>query len=409
MAHLAVNGGPAVRTKPFPAWPVFTEEDARAVSDVVLGGKWGSAVEGCVQTFERQFAAYQDAQHGICVTNGTTALVLALQAIDIHAGDEVIVPAYTFIATANAVLMCNAVPVFVDIDPDTYNLDPALIDQSITSRTRAIMPVHFAGLPADLDSIKTLAAQHNLSVIEDAAQAHGARWKDRGIGAQGNIGTFSFQSSKNLNAGEGGIVLTNDDELAATMRSLVNCGRAQDGLGYSHYRLAGNHRLSELQGALLQSQFGRLEAQTKLRSENAEYLTMHLSRIDGINPTIGPAAATRHARHLYVFRYQSDSFGGSSKSHFVEALKAEGIPASPGYNVPLYRQPVFADHRFGAYGSAEASAIDYGALNLVETERACRDEAIWLGQSVLLGTKEDMDDIILAIAKIRERRGELSS
>ncbi|MBT5874151.1 MAG: DegT/DnrJ/EryC1/StrS family aminotransferase [Candidatus Latescibacteria bacterium] len=409
MAHLAVNGGPAVRAHPFPSWPVFTDEDADAVRNVVLGGKWGSTAEGCVQTFERQFADYQDARHGICVTNGTTALVLALQAIDIRPGDEVIVPAYTFIATANAVLMCNAVPVFVDIDPDTYNLDPALIEKSINNRTRAIMPVHFAGLPADLDRISSIAIKHNLSVIEDSAQAHGARWKNSGVGAQGNLGTFSFQSSKNLNAGEGGIVLTNDDELAATTRSLVNCGRAQDGLGYSHYRLAGNHRLSELQGALLQSQFKRLEAQTKLRSENAEYLSTQLSRIDGIDPTIVPAAATRHARHLYVFRYKSDSFGGSSKSHFVEALKAEGIPASPGYSIPLYRQPVFTDHRFGAYGSAEASEIDYGALNLVETERACQDEAIWFGQSVLLGTKEDMDDIILAIAKIRERRSELSS
>ncbi len=408
MPHLAVNGATPVRTIPFPTWPVYTEEDAQAVSDTILSGKWGSSKGDRVHTLEDQFAAFQQAKHGIAVTNGTTALNLALQSVGLTPGDEVIVPAYTFIATATTVLMSNAVPVFVDIDPDTYNINPDLVEQAITPKTRVIMPVHFAGLPADMERLKDIAQRHHLAIVEDAAQAHGAQWNGKGVGGIGDISGFSFQASKNLNAGEGGIILTDNDELAGIAGSLADCGRSDDGLWYGHYRLAGNHRMTEMQGALLLSQMARLEEQCKRRHENGDYLTEQLSRIAGISPTIRPGQANRHARHLYVFRYKADAFGGTSKSKFVDALNAEGIPASPGYSLPLYKQPVFLEKNFGVYMQEALREIDFGALNLPETEKACADEAIWISQNVLLGEKEDMDDIVRAIGKIRERRQELA-
>jgi dTDP-4-amino-4,6-dideoxygalactose transaminase len=409
MPHLAIKGGPPIRSRSFPSWPVFTDEDIHAVGEVISGGRWGITEDGRVNAFEKRFAAWQNARHGVCVTSGTTALVIALQSIGLEPGDEVIVPAYTFIATPNAVVMVNAVPVFADIDPDTYNLDPDRVEQAITPRTRAIMPVHFAGLPADMDRILAIARRHGLAVVEDAAQAHGAAWKDRGVGAVGQICGFSFQSSKNLNAGEGGIILTDDDRLAGVARSLVNCGRSDDGVWYGHYRLAGNSRMTEMQGALLLSQMSRLEEQTLIRHENGDYLTEKLDALEGLEPIIRPDYATRHARHLYMFRYKSEAFGGIPKARFIEALRAEGIPASPGYSIPLYKQPVFTEKNFGVYRSEALMRQDFKGLYLEETERACNDEAVWLTQNVLLGTREDMDDIVRAIAKIRECRHELAS
>lgn len=409
MPHLAINGGPPVRTKPFPTWPVYTEQDAKTVGEVVLSGKWGSNAGKRVETFQTRFAQYQGAKHAICVTNGTTALILALQSVGVCPGDEVLVPAYTFIATAAAVLMVNAVPVFVDLDPMTYNMDPVKAEAAITPRTKAIMPVHFAGLPADMDRLSDIARRHNLMLVEDAAQAHGAQWKGHGVGAIGNMGGFSCQSSKNLNAGEGGIVLTDDDELAKICRSLANCGRSEDGIWYGHYRLAGNNRMTELQGALLLAQMDRLDEQTARRNDSGDYLTSRLQAIDGIEPTVRGPEVTRHAYHLYIFRYKSGAFGGVPKKRFIEALQAEGIPASPGYSIPLYQQPVFTQKNFGSYQHAAAPRdIDYANLHLPETERACFEEAVWFTQNVLLGSREDMDDIVRAIAKIRERRGELA-
>lgn len=408
MPHLALNGGPPVRTEAFPSWPIYTEVDAKAVGEAVLNGKWGCMSGDRVFAFAERFAAMQHAKHGLCVTNGTTALVIALQAVGVGPGDEVIVPAYTFIATPNAVLMSNGIPVFVDIDPTTYNMDPDCVERAITSRTKAIMPVHFGGLPAHMERLTAIARKHGLALVEDCAQAHGAQWNGKGVGPIGDIGGFSFQSSKNLNAGEGGIILTNNDTYGKIADSLANCGRSEDGAWYGHYRLGGNHRMTELQGALLLAQFGRFEEQANCRHENGEYLTKQLGHIDGVTPCVTPPYVTRHARHLYIFRYRAEVFGGAPKVRFVEALRAEGIPASPGYSLPLYKQPVYTQKNFGAYASDLHKNYDYEGLHLAETERACNDEAIWLGQNVLLGSRKDMDDIVKAVGKIRERRQELS-
>ncbi|MXZ75664.1 MAG: DegT/DnrJ/EryC1/StrS family aminotransferase [Gemmatimonadetes bacterium] len=407
MPRLAINGAAPVRTEPFPFWPMNLDASARAAGETVRSGLWGSIQGEKVRSLEHRFASFQHAAHGIAVSNGTTALCLALQAIGIEPGDEVILPAYTFIASASSVVMSNAVPVFVDIDPLTYNLDPDRVEEAVTPRTRAVVAVHFAGLPADMDRINEIAGRHGLAVIEDAAQAHGARWGGRGVGAIGSIGAFSFQSSKNLTAGEGGIMLTNDDGLAAAARSLADCGHAEQGPRYNHFRVAGNNRMTEVQGALLLVQMDHLEAQADQRHANGEYLTERLGAVPGIVPVARPAKADRHARHIYMFRYNEASFGGVPKTRFIEALRAEGIPASPGYSIPLYKQPVFTERNYGIYQSPALSAVDYGTKNLPVTEQACRSEAVWFTQNVLLGDRDDMDDIVRAVAKIGEHRDEL--
>ena len=301
MPRLAINGAAPVRTEPFPSWPMNLEASARAAGETVRSGQWGSIQGEKVSSLEQRFASFQHAAHGIAVCNGTTALCLALQAVGIEPGDEVIVPAYTFIASASSVVMSNAVPVFVDIDPLTYNLDPDRVEEAVTPRTKAIVAVHFAGLPADMDRLGEIAGRHGLAVIEDAAQAHGARWGGRGVGAIGSIGAFSFQSSKNLNAGEGGIMLTNDDGLAAAARSLADCGHAEHGPRYNHFRMAGNNRMTEVQGALLLVQMDHLEAQADLRHANGAYLSRTPRGDSGHRPR-GHACEGRppRAAHLHV-------------------------------------------------------------------------------------------------------------
>src|SRR5512133_1359934 len=219
-SSLALFGGPKTRTAPFPSWPIFGAAEEERLLRALRSGKWGKLHGPEVAEFERRFAAMHGARHGIGVVNGTVSLRLALMAAGIRGEDEVIVPSYTFLATATAVVEANAVPVFADIDLATFNLDPAAVAAAITPRTRAIIPVHMGGQPADLERLMALARRHDLTVIEDAAHAHGAICRGRPAGSIGDMGSFSFQSSKNLTCGEGGILITSDDRLAETCRSL---------------------------------------------------------------------------------------------------------------------------------------------------------------------------------------------
>lgn len=408
MAQLAINGGTKTRTRPFPGWPVFDDSEVKALEEVCRSGQWGMLSGSKVSEFEKKFAEFQDAKHGVCVCNGTVALEVALKAVGVKAGDEVIVPPYTFIASASSVLNIGAIPVFVDIDPETYNLDPSKIEAAITPKTRAVLAVHIGGGPADLDGILAAGRKHGLKVVEDAAQAHGAAWNGRRIGAIGDAGTFSFQSSKNLTAGEGGIVLTNDPQVYATAWSLHNCGRVPEGRWYEHRILGSNLRMTEFQGAILLSQIKRLEDQMKTREENALYLDSKLSGIEGIRPLKRDPRVTTHAYHLYIFRYDSQAFNGIPRAKFLEALNAEGVPCSNGY-VPLYKEQMFYVEPDGCPAACGFAGrkIDYGAVSCPAAEHACANEAVWFGQNMLLGTKQDMDEIAAAIAKIRSNVGEL--
>ena len=408
MSKLAIKGGSPVRSKPFPTWPVWGDEEIRNLTEVVKSRQWGRIKGKKTDEFESKFADYHKAKHGICVNSGTTALRIALTAADVEIGSEVIVPAYTFIASATAVIEAGCIPVFVDIDPNTYNIDVQEVEKKINKKTDALMPVHFAGRPADMDGIMKLAHKYDLKVIEDAAQAWGAEWKETPVGAIGDAGCFSFQSSKNITAGEGGIILTNDDMVAKMARSFHNCGRSEEGQWYEHYYFGGNTRMTEFQSAVLLAQFERYPDLKKIRQENMEYLNERLAEIEGIKPLADDVNITRHACHLYAFRYKKEFFNDKPKNSFIEALRSEGIPASPGYSLPLYKQPVFLRKTFGPRGKAISLPVDYSSFQCPETEKACYEEAVWFTQNILLGTQEDMDDIKEALKKVQENIGELN-
>lgn len=404
----ALLGGEPAHSGPWPTWPVHDEREREGVLAVLESGKWWYGER--VREFEAKFAAFQDARFGISCTNGTAALELALIGAGIGAGMEVIVPPYTFVATATAVLKANAVPVFADIELDTLNLDAGAAEAAVTDLTAAVMPVHFAGLPADMDRLGELARQRGLKVIEDSAHGWGSKWRGKGCGALGSAGGFSFQLSKNITAGEGGMVLTDDPDLADTIRSLSNVGRGKDKPWYEHYLPGGNYRMTEFQAAILLAQLGRLPEQTARRMRNAALLNAGLAGIEGLHTLREDPRANPRSYHLYGFRVVAEEFG-LSRERFIAAMRAEGVPCSPGYPHPLYRNPLFQRRGTGPafcpvscpyYGRE----MDYTRVNCPNAERACR-EVVWLSQSMLLAGEDDMAAIAAAARKVRHHAAAL--
>jgi dTDP-4-amino-4,6-dideoxygalactose transaminase len=331
-------------------------------------------------------------------------------AAGIQAGDEVIVPPYTFLATATAVVEANATPVFADIELETFNLDPRAVEAALTPRSRAIIPVHFAGLPVNMDALLEIARRHNLTLIEDAAHAHGAEYRGRRVGALGHLGSFSFQSTKNLTSGEGGVILTNDDALADRCRSIYNCGRIVGGAWYEHHVISGNYRLGEFQGAILNAQLDRFDAQAETRERNGKYLAERLSQLEGVHPQQRGPDCTRHGYHLFAFRLDERVLGAPKKV-FLDALAAEGIPCSAGYMLPLYRQPLFLNRAFGPYRGNQSAGpqIDYRQTQCPRCETICSAQGAWLEQRLLLGTRDDTEDIARAFEKVHAQRGRLAA
>jgi dTDP-4-amino-4,6-dideoxygalactose transaminase len=400
---LALHGGTPIRTRPFTTWPIFDEADEARVLAALRSGRWGRLAGQQVEEFERRFAAMHGCRHAVAMVNGTVSLRVALLAAGLQAEDEVIVPTYTFLSTATAVVEANMIPVFVDVDLGTFNIDPAAIEAAVTSRTRAIVPVHFAGQPADMDAIMAIAARHDLFVLEDAAHAHGASHRNRPAGSIGHVGSFSFQSSKNLTSGEGGIIVTNDDTLAEACRSIHNCGRIAGGVWYEHHVISANYRLGELQGALLNSQLDRLDAQTVTRDRNGRYLAARLGALPGIHPQHRPAECTRHSQHLFMLRLDAADFG-APRGAVLDALQAEGIPCSSGYGYPLPDQPLFRNKAFGPYLAQARDRLDYTRVSCPNSQRICRDQGVWLDQSMMLGSQADMDDVAAAFEKVHAQR-----
>lgn len=411
MAKLAIKGGKALRTKPFSDWPVWDDREEKALLEVLHSGKWWYGEK--VKEFENKFAAFQNAKFGITCANGTVALEISLLAAGIGAGDEVILPPYTFIATASSVLKVNAIPIFVDVESDTFNIDPGKIEEAITEKTRGIIPVHFFGYPADMDRILEIAKKHKLKVIEDAAHGWGTKWRGKGVGAWGLSGCFSFQYSKNITSSEGGIILTDDYEIAALCRSYSNVGRGQDKPWYEHYLLGSNHRMTEFQAALLVAQLTRLPEQNRIRQRNASFLDKELSKISGIKLPREEPRITQRAYHGYNFRYIASEFGNNlPRGKFLKALEAEGIPALSGYPHPLYKNPLFLRKGTGPrfcpiscpyYGKE----IDYSKVCCPAAEKLCNEEAVWFSHTMLLGNSDDMTDIVEAIKKIQANLEEL--
>jgi len=407
LARLALLGGEPVRKKPFPKWPVFDDKEVKALLSVLESGFWGIGGQK-KREFEERFAAYQHAKYGIAVTNGTAALEISLRALEIGCGDEVIVPAYTFMATAIAVLYVNAIPVFADIDPETYTIDPKNVESLISDKTKAIIPVHMGGRPADMDSLVSIARRERLHIVEDACQAWGAEWRGRRVGAIGDAGAFSFQSSKNITSGEGGIIVTDDEDLYIKAWSLHNCGRLPDKAWYEHYLPGSNYRMTEFQAAVLLAQMERFDEQTKKRIENAKYLSSKLPRINGVKILKEDERVTRNPYHLYIFRVNPEAFGSVPKFVIARALQAEGIPISVGYSKPLYEEAYIGYFkRCPLSCHYYARQVDYSKVKLPSTEKACYYEGLWIPQYALLGSREDMEDIIHALEKVRENEEEL--
>jgi len=403
--RLAVDGGTAVRNRPFPSWPVWGEEEEQGLLGVLRSGVWGIGSD-YVGEFERKFAAMQDAKYAVGVPNGTIAIEVALRGAGVTYGDEVIVTPYTFVATASAVLTVGAIPVFADIEPDTYQIDAKHVEKLVSPRTKAIIAVHIGGGPADLDAIKDLAKRHKLLVIEDCAQAHLAAWRGRRVGAIGDLGTFSFQSSKNITAGEAGAIVGDDDHLMESVWSYHNVGRVREGAWYQHEVLGGNARMAPWAAAVLLAQMARAESQMAVRERSAAALGEMLSRIPGVAPLRRDDRVTHHAYHLYIFRWDPAGFGGRSRAEFLKALNAEGIPSSAGY-VPLYKENAIIDATvaLSRLTGATPVSVQTNMKRCPVVERVCAEESVWLFQSMLLGDESDMDSIAEAVAKIQRAWG----
>ena len=408
MSKLAIKGGEPLRAKSFPKWPVFDETETQAVADIVAAGRWAHIwcyrslfddVQSKLEEFREQFRETFGVDYALSAPSGSVALEIALRNAGVGPGDEVITPPTTWVATNLAPIIVGAEPVFVHVSPNNNCLDPGLIADAITPRTRAIIPVHIGGYTCDMDAIMAVADRRGLVVVEDCAQAHGSRYHGRLVGSIGHFGCFSFELSKLMTAGEGGMVITRDQCLGELV--FGTCGEA--GAQVERLRTSGrrstgwNTRLTEMQAALLIAQLGRLEGQRKRRVENAEYLRDRLSQIEGIAPL---EQTTEQNYYSYIFRYDSRCFQDVPKPSFMEVLAAEGIPlfSSPSHQPPAYRS-----------GSFYPRDKDYADVQCPVAERAFDEEAIgFQATRMLLGDTQDMDDIADAIVKIRENIGDLA-
>ncbi|MFD2327832.1 DegT/DnrJ/EryC1/StrS family aminotransferase [Cohnella sp. GCM10020058] len=408
MRKLAIHGGAAVGALNVPAWPIFGERELELVTDVVSSGNWGF-LGPKEQEFEALFARFCGAGYGVAVANGTVSLKLALEALGIGPGDEVIVPGMTWQATATAVLDVNAVPVLVDAEPDTYTIDPRAIEAAITTRTRAIIPVHLYGRIADMDAIMRLADRYRLHVVEDCAHQHGSEWKGRPVGSIGSVGSFSFQSSKIINAGEGGFLTTNSGKLSDLMQSLKMCGRdARAGAPVMH---SGNYRMTEFQAAILIAQLGRLEAQNAERDRNAIELERALSELPGLRPLYRSPNITKQSYYCLTIRYDREAWDGIPKDAFMAALVAEleGTLNCSNVYEPLNASPFYNPRNKNTHKLSDAywRAIDPSRFELPVSERAFAEEAINFSHTMLLLGAADRRKIADAAGKIFEHRHEL--
>ncbi|WP_372948960.1 DegT/DnrJ/EryC1/StrS family aminotransferase [Mariniphaga sp.] len=407
-SKLALLGGEKVRTAPWPPWPVWDKSAEDGVLDMLRSGRWWRGGGEHVSEFEEEYARLMGAKRCLATASGTTALLVALHVLGVDAGDEVLVSPYTFIATYNVIFMNKALPVFVDTNPETFLINSAKMEERITDRTTAILPVHIYGLPVDMDKVNAVAKKQNLKVVEDACQAWLGEYKGKKLGTLGDLGCFSFQNSKNLPAGEGGAVLGNDDELMDRCYSFHNCGRPFGRVKRtSDYPVRGsNRRMQQIQALTLLSQMKRIQKDADIRLENATYLDKKLREIPGIYPAKLVEGNNRSAYHMYPFRFVSEEFDQVPRAKFLEALRAEGIPCSTGYgqqnndgliedalNSKGYKR-LFSEKRLNQWREEN---------QLPGNDQLAR-EAVTFYQSILLGTKNDMDDIVNAITKIYENR-----
>lgn len=415
MSELAILGGKKTRTQPYPAWPVWDERDIIAVSEVIRSGRWGGHPYPGPKTAElaRAFVEMQGGGYAVPMANGTVTMEVALRAAGVGWGDEVIVPAYTFQATASAPMAAGAIPVIVDIDPNNYCLDPKAAERAITPRTRAIIPVHLGASMADMDAIMALAEKHELIVVEDCAHAHGAKWNGKGAGTIGHFGSFSLQSSKILTSGEGGILLCRTPELAAKAASIIDCGRPH-ALGGGpedesmEYQVGGNFRLSEIIAALALVGVERFPAQAKQREEMAAYMDESLSEVHGVRVLPRDPRHTTRSFYRYVFAIRPDDFG-VEHDVLCAALDEEGIDCWTGYEA-MNNYSLFQPQKSRlAVPNAFPEYFQFEQMQLPEATRACEHEAVWLDEAIFRAGPEGVDDAVTAIRKVQANAAELAA
>jgi len=410
---LAIQGGEKVRVADWPDWPVWNQSAEEDVLKMLRSGRWWRGSGESVAEFEKKYAELMGAKHCLATASGTTALLVALHVLGVDAGDEVLVSPYTFIATYNVIFMNKALPVFVDTDPETFLINPSKIEERITERTSAILPVHIYGLPVDMDKVNQIAKKHNLKVVEDACQAWLGEYNGKKLGTLGDLGCFSFQNSKNLPTGEGGAVVGNNDEIMDRCFSFHNCGRPFGSvLRTSDYPIRGsNRRMQQIQAITLLSQMSRIEKDADIRLENAKYLDKKLSEIPGIVSYKLVEGNNRSAYHMYPFRFISEKFGNVSREKFMDALRAEGVPCSSGYG--QQNKDGLIEEALNSKGYkrlfSENRLKQWREENQLPGNDQLAKEAVTFYQSILLGSKTDMDDIVNAITKIYENRDSLKS
>jgi dTDP-4-amino-4,6-dideoxygalactose transaminase len=410
MAELAINGGTPVRSTPYPEWPAPDDEYVAAVADVVRGGIWGGYPEPGLNAtaFEEAFAAYQGARHGVLMMNGTVTMEVACKALDIGWGDEVIIPALTFAATAYAPMAAGALPVIVDVTPQTWTIDPDLVEAAITPRTKAIIPVHLGHQMADMDRIMEIAGRHRIAVIEDCAHAHGQQWNGVGAGCFGDFGSFSHQSSKILTAGEGGTLLTNDDDGAMRAHSIIDCGRAKDA-DEKVFTFGANYRLGELHAALLVVAMARFPAQQQERAVNGLHLEQIAAQIPGVRVMPHDPRITRWSFYNYLVAIDPDEFGGATNEVVCRAMEAEGIPAEVQYP-PMSRYDLFQPSLSRLPVAVEfADRLDPRTMSFPVAEAAGLRESVYFMENVFRDGPAGVEDAAEALAKIQRHAGELAA
>lgn len=411
-----------LKNNPWPAWPVWDKNEETALLEVLNSGVWSYNGPKEVE-FNKLFAAFTGVQYAVCAANGTVTLQLALEALGIGYGDEVILPGLTWQATAATVIDVNALPVLVDVCEDTWCIDPKEIEKAITPKTKAIIPVHLYGGFADMDAILAIAKKHNLYVLEDCAHKHGGEWKGKKAGSIGDIGSFSFQLSKHITAGEGGVLTTNNPMLAEKLDALRNCGRRPEGDEYTtkdkgagvysddgNFIQSGNYRITEFQAAILIEGLKRLPVQNQNRDQNGIYLNSLLADIPGVLPMRRDRRETKEAYFNFSFRYMKEDFKGLPVEKFRKALESEigiGVDASyePLNNCSLY-VPLTKPSRH-KLNEQYWKDIDPARFDLPVCKRIYEEESVCIHHKVLMGTKEDMDGIAKAIRKIYNNTEEL--
>lgn len=372
----------------FPAWPQFDDTERAGLVRALEQGQWWRMGGSEVTDFEGEFAAYHGAEHALALTNGTHALELALQVMGVGPGSEVIVPAFTFISSSQAAQRLGAVAVPVDVDPGTYCIDPAAVEEAIGPKTAAIMPVHMAGHFADMDALEKIAADSGVPILHDAAHAHGAQWRGRKVGELGSVAAFSFQNGKLMTAGEGGAVIFPDQAQYDEGFLRHSCGRPPADRGYFHATSGSNFRMNEFTAAVLRAQLGRLDSQIATREERAPLLSRLVDGIDGVVAQRRDARCDRNPHYMMMFRVPGIT--EERRNVLVDALIERGVPAFAAFRA-IYRCPGFWE------SNPPGLSVDELAKRCPNTEAIYAD-TVWLHHRTLLGTEEQMHQIAEVLA-----------